>query len=633
MNPTNAPATILRILAISLFAASCSDAGAPTAPDGPRIQSSVTVTYQAGGGQQFAFLEPLVQGEPSGPLSTGLSPVVEICNVTDGPPTDCIALDAQEEPDHYHANWRDRTVDPFETYRIEVTTSFGFVLGTLELFLDGESGDNAGRTFPIRFWIGEQLGDVVASTEDCVGDHRCNANVVADDEGVIIIETEDEDGDVMARLTFDEEDVPEGGIVVTLDCRTGGFAPGEGPLPTQLDQWPLFCNITATNPDGSLFEDPLPNPAQLDVCVVDENLQSEYHDFGLVADALVLGKSNGSADFLFLEKVASTLTNCDGNTTVADLGLGDRILHELDLRMAPLFGVLMPEGLRAAPMWFGDGGVGGLIGSFSDVNPVEPATIEGTVSHPSGPIEGVTVTLSGDASATTTTDASGFYRFSPLQAAPGGSNYTVTATPPPGESFADPDVDVEVTGTGTTTVDFETVLPAGIFYFEDTGNYYEAFATQVPWETANTNAEGLPSFRACEPQLVSILSEEEDAFIVQNMPQAAQSGPGSSLGGGYWLGGKQPDGSAEPGEGWQWITGESIPGTNAGPGYANWATGEPNNAGGGVGENAPNTENRLHYLGDWTQDPADKIRWNDEPDDRAYGYVVEYDCSVPDVEP
>lgn len=620
-----------RILALSLLVVSCTDGGPPTAVDDLGPQATVTVIYEAGAGGQFAFLQPLVKGEAQGAFATGLEPVIEVCNVTSLPATDCIELEAEEQDGYYQANWRDRTADPNETYSIEIFTAVGLQIGALELLLDGEQGDRAGRTFPIQFWVGQGLGDAVEATEDCVGDDRCNADYVPPPSSPtnppLVITTENEAGATMAQLTFPAASIPPGGIVVILDCRVGGFDPGEGPLPTLLNQWPLFCTVTVTNPDGTPFTGELPSDASIDVCVVDETLagQPPYHGFD--HDDLLLGKSNGALNFALLPPFPTQLTACDGNTTIppAEAGLGNRILRELDSRFGPAFGILMPEGLRAAPMYFRDGGVGGLVRSFSDINPVEPAFIEGTITHPgasthlSAPLEGITVTLSGDADDVATTDANGFYSFGPLGAdAPSGSDYTVTVSGlPAGEALSDPDIDVLVTGSGTTTLDFETQLAEGFyFYGAETGNYYTSFSTPVPWATANSNAEGLPDFRTCDAQLVSILSAGEDAFIVDNMPQAAQGASSTPPLGGYWLGGFQPDGSVEPAEGWQWVSGEAIPAPGSEFGYENWASGEPNNSGG--------VENHLHYLGDWN--PALNDQWNDEPGTRAYGYVVEYVC-------
>lgn len=584
---------ILRILALTLFAVGCTDGGAPTSLDPFGPQATVTVIYQAGNGGEFAFLEPLEKGLPAGPLATGLTPIITICNVSTLPATGCIDLDTFEEADHYHANWRDKTALPDETYSIEVFTSFGLQIGSLELLLDGENGDKAGRTFPIKFWVGEGLGDAIVAAENCIGDDRCNADAVsADAPNEIVITTRNEAGDTMAQLTFPQGSVPAGGLVVTLDCRAGGFAPGQGPLPTALDQWPLFCNILANNPDGSPFTGTLAADAKLDICVVDDQLQSAYHAFPN-HDDLVLGKSNGPGDFTFLSKVPSDLTSCSGNTTVADLGLGDRILDELDGWLAPAFGVLMPEGLRAAPMWFRDGGVGGLIGSFSDINPVQPAYISGTVSHASAGIEGVTVTLSGAASAVATTDAGGSYSFGPLQAATGaGSSYTVTVTPPQGETFADPDIDVVVTGSGTTTVDFETELPAGMYFYPGTGNYYSAVTSATTWSAANAAANAM-SFRGCSGHLATMTSAGETAFAVANMTQAADDG--------YLLGGQYINGA------WTWVTGEQWS-------YDNWHAGEPSGDG-----------TVLQFFGRWGT-PIDQ--WNDTIDQFThFGYLVEYSCT------
>jgi hypothetical protein len=76
---------------------------------------------------------------------------------------------------------------------------------------------------------------------------------------------------------------------------------------------------------------------------------------------------------------------------------------------------------------------------------------------------------------------------------------------------------------------------------------------------------------------------------------------------GPWLGGFQPEGSPEPGGGWQWVTGEPFT-------YTNWWPGEPNNSGG--------TENRLHLYS--IPAPNRASLWNDVSDFVLInGYVVE----------
>ena len=78
-------------------------------------------------------------------------------------------------------------------------------------------------------------------------------------------------------------------------------------------------------------------------------------------------------------------------------------------------------------------------------------SISGTVTESGGgPLAGVTMTLSGDASGTTTTDASGNYSFTGL---PNG-NYTVTPSMS-GYSFTPASRDVTISGADVAGVDFE----------------------------------------------------------------------------------------------------------------------------------------------------------------------------------
>jgi hypothetical protein len=171
---------------------------------------------------------------------------------------------------------------------------------------------------------------------------------------------------------------------------------------------------------------------------------------------------------------------------------------------------------------------------------------------------------------------------------------------------------VSVTGSGTFTADFQAVVPAGVFYNPANGNYYQAYAPRLAWPDARVAAAGL-TLGTCVGHLVTITSAAENAFIVTNMPQVIQAGLGSPLGGGYWIGGYQPAGAdpvGGPTNPWAWVTGEPF-----GP-FANWGSGEPNNLG--------NSEHTIQFYGDWSSWQA--ATWNDEPGDRKYGYVVEYEC-------
>jgi hypothetical protein len=603
IRPTRNVRTLATLSFVFLVAA-CSDSGTPTVagPDlGLSISPTVVVDYLAGNGSQFVFLEPLVQGVPSGPLAPGLATVIEICNV-DESPAGCVVLEASENGSHYQANWKDKTAQPNETYTITVS-QLGVELGRLSLTLDGIAGDKAGRTFPIKFWVGEGLAGAVEELRPCLDDNRCNAAFVTDnDEPYVVTTVDEETGATMGVLTFPASAVPEGGLIVTLDCREdAGYEPGDGPLPTALRQWPLFCHVDARNPDGSPFVGELPGTAMIDLCVVDQDLpgQDDYHPWDGGHGHLVLGKSDGPGDFTFLAPAPSALVDCAGNTTsgsVAQAGSAARWLDQIGSGLGTVFGLFLPQELHAAAMWFRDGGVGGLITSFSDINPVEPATIHGLVLDALGAgVPGVTVTLSGDASAATVTDADGEYTFSPLQAAVGGSHYTVTISElPDGVDFDEVSQDVEVTGSDDYHVAFAASLPDGIHYFEDTGNYYQAVAAEITWDDARTAAAALPPFQGCSATLATVLSGEENDFIHDHLPGATAAG--------YLLGGHLDDGE------WSWITGEPWS-------YTNWHDGEPSGDG-----------TVLQYFGRWGA-PVDQ--WNDTVHDfLQFGYVVEYQCPV-----
>ena len=108
----------------------------------------------------------------------------------------------------------------------------------------------------------------------------------------------------------------------------------------------------------------------------------------------------------------------------------------------------------------------------------------------------------------------------------------------------------------------------------------------ITWEDAKNAAQSL-SYLGMKGHLVTITTQGESDFIFNN--------PNFHVV--YWIGGYQELGSAEPDQGWKWITGENIlPPTE--PGFSNWHsdTGEPNNAG---------EEDRLRFWGD------DTCQWND----------------------
>lgn len=138
------------------------------------------------------------------------------------------------------------------------------------------------------------------------------------------------------------------------------------------------------------------------------------------------------------------------------------------------------------------------------------------------------------------------------------------------------------------------------------GHLFEAVAvvSGITWGEAS-EAAAARTRDGSRGHLATFTSEDEYLFIVENLPEAFDSGPGYNP---YWIGGFQPSGSEEPGGGWTWVTGEPFT-------YAPWGSVEPNNS--------TNGENCLHPHHDQSEAP----RWNDQPCDDATvrGYLVEYE--------
>ena len=97
--------------------------------------------------------------------------------------------------------------------------------------------------------------------------------------------------------------------------------------------------------------------------------------------------------------------------------------------------------------------------------------------------------------------------------------------------------------------------------------------------------------------LATITSEEEDDWVIANQVRNFYK---------TWLGGFQPEGTGEPNQGWEWVTGEAW-------NYTNWSPGgEPNNSGG--------EEDYLQY------NDIFPPTWNDALVDNAvYDFIVEWD--------
>ena len=198
-----------------LFVTACtgSDAIGPDSEIDVPVEFAVEVDFESGDGAQFLFLQPLSNGKPTEPLATGLELTVTICDESD----ECDKFEAVEQDDHYRVNWKSDKKSADEDFSV-VVTGFGIVLGELTLTLEKKGKEKAGRTFPIKFWIGEGIGAVVAEVQDCEEANLCNSEPVPPGEDITIT-TEDEDGSgaPVAAITFEADDVPAGGLVVIVE--------------------------------------------------------------------------------------------------------------------------------------------------------------------------------------------------------------------------------------------------------------------------------------------------------------------------------------------------------------------------------------------------------------------------------
>ena len=147
------------------------------------------------------------------------------------------------------------------------------------------------------------------------------------------------------------------------------------------------------------------------------------------------------------------------------------------------------------------------------------------------------------------------------------------------------------------------------------GHYYEAvLAPGITWSNANLAASNRGGY------LVTITSSNENNFVFGYVKADVDLWHQSSTGNwwGPWLGAFQPQGSSEPGGGWQWVSSEAFS-------YTNWTSGQPNNSGG--------SENRIQFGGQKTLAGT----WNDVNEASTANmrsYIIEYDVKpneVPDV--
>lgn len=236
-------------------------------------------------------------------------------------------------------------------------------------------------------------------------------------------------------------------------------------------------------------------------------------------------------------------------------------------------------------------------------HPNEPVILDGSGSvfaDPSGPrqlqwtqIAGAEVQLNDPAAWNTAfvPPAEGAYEFALVVA--------------DGQQTSEPDVVEVVVGSAPTRMSACTwpVAEGG------NGHAYQPVnvGQLIPWTQADAAATGAGGY------LATITSAQESDFLYDVMGVDAANLFVPMMGNYYgpWLGGYQQLGSAEPAEGWAWVTGEPFE-------YTAWNSGEPSNTAGGL------NEDRLHYLGHGGAQPL----WNDQIDSDWFGptsFVIEYD--------
>jgi len=149
----------------------------------------------------------------------------------------------------------------------------------------------------------------------------------------------------------------------------------------------------------------------------------------------------------------------------------------------------------------------------------------------------------------------------------------------------------------------KTSVQADPMRFAENGHFYEAVDPFiVTWQAAKDLTESRGGYLAT----LTSAAENQFAFSVADDQRYWRAGLVQNFG--PWIGGFQPDGSKEPGENWQWVTGEPFD-------YTAWRSGEPNNQG-------LFKENALHFMsGAGVREPL----WNDNmAGDILHGFVIEW---------
>jgi hypothetical protein len=139
-----------------------------------------------------------------------------------------------------------------------------------------------------------------------------------------------------------------------------------------------------------------------------------------------------------------------------------------------------------------------------------------------------------------------------------------------------------------------------------TGHSYQLVQqSPINWYMANDGANAATLAGCTSAHLLTINSAEENTLV-------------SALfnGGGWWIGGRNFTASADPAEGWVWVTGEPFS-------YISWRGGEPNNSN---GNSFYRNEDALYVnLNPGGAVAVDYPAWGSDLD----GYIVEFEGCAP----
>lgn len=365
----------LPVVLLTLVVAACSDGSVNVEPE-EDFQPDLSL---APANSNFFFLPPLAPepDEGIGEFNPNLLLAVQVCLLASG---ECgqivttITAKLSLEDSNYHANWKTSKSDADTDFRISAVFLTGMetvILGSVDVHLrgNGKGGDpKAGSNIPVKFFAG------VGLFSSCTAD--CTETTVPNETGGQVVVT-DPDGDVVTVVDLPPEYSPDGeDRIVSVECNALGVTtPGTGPLPTVLRQWPLFCDYTLTpplEPGDEFLEDVL-----VAVCQVDDAIPGQTDFHGFIRSELLLAKSDGPTDFQIPPQapggvVDTNLGNCLGAETPIALGGPNGFWGKLRSLGRTAMRAVGPRPLHAASMfYFGDGGIGALVRSFSLFGSVE----------------------------------------------------------------------------------------------------------------------------------------------------------------------------------------------------------------------------------------------------------------------